>query len=511
MSRSPQADGIASSSGNLRNAVWSIADHLVLPLSLLVATPFFVQRLGVHQYGVWMLVNSVIGVLGALSFGFGDATIKYVAKYRASGNASAVARVVETTLGLYTGLGALTGLACLLLAPVLVERVFRVPAEYQSLANAATRVAGAGLLVRAVESVFLSTVRGFERYDLTARIAILGKAATLVAAILLTALGHDVVAILWATVGVMMLTAAGQGWNVRRLAPQVRWWPHMDPATLREVMGFGVWTWLQGLAGILFAHADRLLVAILLGTTSLTYYTVCVQLAQQIHLVLAAGSAYVFPAVSYLTATRSPDLRRFYLAHSRTVSAIAAGLALALALLGPALLRLWMGAEFAEATGSLLPVLAIGYGLFAANSIVPFFVMNGAGLVREQTVVSLGSGLLAAVLALVLLPYVGLVGAAAARLGDGLLRIGAKIYIQRRLLNLRRDWLSLDTALLFGTVSALFGVTYGSAGVLRLPETWSGLARWGVALSGIAILASAGGLAAWAGLRVYHRHLVPGS
>jgi len=41
-----------------------------------VATPIFVHKLGVDQYGIWMLVNACFGFSGVLAFGLSDATIK---------------------------------------------------------------------------------------------------------------------------------------------------------------------------------------------------------------------------------------------------------------------------------------------------------------------------------------------------------------------------------------------------------------------------------------------------
>src|ERR1035438_6753012 len=46
---------------SLRNSSYSLADYLLLPVLWIVATPIFLRRLGVDQYGIWMLVNTVMG------------------------------------------------------------------------------------------------------------------------------------------------------------------------------------------------------------------------------------------------------------------------------------------------------------------------------------------------------------------------------------------------------------------------------------------------------------------
>jgi len=47
---------------SFRNAGFSSAEYFLLQIMTLVATPFFVSRLGVDKYGIWMLANSVMGL-----------------------------------------------------------------------------------------------------------------------------------------------------------------------------------------------------------------------------------------------------------------------------------------------------------------------------------------------------------------------------------------------------------------------------------------------------------------
>lgn len=49
-------------------------------------TPIMLRLLGQSEYGLFNLANSVIGYLGVLNFGFGNAIVRYTAKYRANGD-----------------------------------------------------------------------------------------------------------------------------------------------------------------------------------------------------------------------------------------------------------------------------------------------------------------------------------------------------------------------------------------------------------------------------------------
>lgn len=46
-------------------------------------TPIMLRMLGESEFGLFNLANSVVGYLGVLNFGLGNAIARYTAKYRA--------------------------------------------------------------------------------------------------------------------------------------------------------------------------------------------------------------------------------------------------------------------------------------------------------------------------------------------------------------------------------------------------------------------------------------------
>src|SRR5450759_3880972 len=110
---------------SFRNASWNCADYMALPLLLLLATPFLVSHLGTQHFGIWMLVTALTGMMGVLNFGLGDATVKYVSAYRARNDLQGVARVVRSTLTMYSLLGATTSVGIIAIAPLLVRHFFK--------------------------------------------------------------------------------------------------------------------------------------------------------------------------------------------------------------------------------------------------------------------------------------------------------------------------------------------------------------------------------------------------
>src|ERR1700690_2397940 len=109
---------------NAGNAFYCIAEYIAQPVSMLVAAPYLVHKLGLSQYGIWMVVSAILGSMGILSTGFGDATVKYVSAYRGQNNPAGVERTIRATLTINTLLGGLFGLLVWVAAPYAVDHIF---------------------------------------------------------------------------------------------------------------------------------------------------------------------------------------------------------------------------------------------------------------------------------------------------------------------------------------------------------------------------------------------------
>ncbi|MGL6323827.1 hypothetical protein ACSZML_12380 [Aeromonas rivipollensis] len=78
---------------SLKNSLFSVGDTLLLPFIMIVATPLFIDKLGVEQYGVWMFINSLVIALSFINIGGADTVIKYVSQYNKTGDVVKIRQV----------------------------------------------------------------------------------------------------------------------------------------------------------------------------------------------------------------------------------------------------------------------------------------------------------------------------------------------------------------------------------------------------------------------------------
>ena len=438
----------------LRSAGWSSIDFIVLPLLWLATTPFFVASLGVDEYGIWMLANALVGFSGVATLGLGDATVRSVAMHAAAGDVPGVREIVRLTSGWCMSLGLVVGALLWVLSPTLAVDVFAVSEASRNSAVDALRMSALAVVVRMSDVAPTAVIQGLERFDLSAKIRIPVSILTMLVNVLLVGMGFPISTLVLSTSGVLALGCICKMIVVKRnLLPGVRFFSTRLLQFPDDLRSFAFSSWLQGLSGILFGQLDRLLVASLLGTRSLSYYSVCVQFSQQIHSLLAQTLSFLLPLASAQHERgASRSIKRIFFTATNLTTLAAVGMGIPVFLLSHEILDLWMGSVFARESAELLRMFVVVFTLLS-TSIVPHYVMNATGYYRLNAILSCSGGIVAALFSLYMIPTFGLLGAAVSRLFTLPLSIAGRTLVHFKVLDDRRWFAALPV---FLPITALF-------------------------------------------------------
>ena len=401
---------------NARNSVYGVIDYVVVILATLLAASYLVRRLGLSQYGLWMLASAVIGSMDSLGSGFGDATIKFVSKYRGRGSRTDVERIIRANLAINGTLGLCVAIFVVLGSKFAITHIFKVEPEQYQLSVHMLQIAGIILLLRSLESVFSNTLRACEQFRRTVTINIVSRALNLMASVLLAFFGHSVLAIISASLIIGLISLSLQIASVRTVCGPIILFPKFDRASFREIFSFGAFSWVQALAGAVFYNADRLVVGALMGTSALGIYAVCVQATQPIHGITTAALNFMFPHISarHEAGERSSLKRLFRLATWANIVLVVV-LSAPLVLFGRQILSIWMGPAFALQAYIVLEWLVCAnacLGLCVASH----YILLALGNARFVAMINVLGGALSLGCIALLIPIYGLPGAAIGRL-----------------------------------------------------------------------------------------------
>jgi O-antigen/teichoic acid export membrane protein len=278
----------------------------------------------------------------------------------------------------------------------------------------ATGIAAAALIwIEQMDNVFSSALKGAELFGNAARVEIFSKTAQILAAALVLYWLPTLPALFVTLLIVAVLRLLVKAIVTKRLLRLGRLSPSLRDSS--EILHFAKWGWLQGIGGVMFGAADRMLIGSMLGASSLAYYSIATQLAMQTHAVSAAGLSVIFPKVSRkLENGGSFSLSQFTKITTAGNLLLSTSFAAALILLGPGFLKFWIGPESAVPTSQILPWLVAAYWILAL-SLVPYYLLLGLGRIRFISMTVIVSGISAVVAAYLAISSLGLIGGPAGR------------------------------------------------------------------------------------------------
>lgn len=413
----------------LASPIWAVLEYGWYPLLLFATTPWFLHRLGTEHYGYWMLLTATVGFGGALNTGTGAATIKAVSSAIGRGESSEVS--VRASLGIaMIGGGALSLIILLTFwfgGSSLLGRMGS-DTELVRLTGAAAALL---LWLEQLDNVASSAMKGAERFGHAARLEIIGKTVQIGLAVLATWRQPTLTALYLALVAGAAIRLGAKLITARCLLRMSHFRPSLRGTS--NILHFARWGWLQGVGGVLFGVADRLLVGSILGAASLAYYAIASQLAMQIHATCAAALSVMFPIVS----RKLEEGDQFPFAKFTKIAVavnfgLASLLSLAFLILGDPLLKMWLGPAKAEPVANILPYLVIAYWLLALN-VAPHYLLLSLGKIRFVAVSNLIAGSALALVIALLAENYGLVGVAIARTFYGVIIMVNFLPLLRRL------------------------------------------------------------------------------
>jgi O-antigen/teichoic acid export membrane protein len=403
---------------HLANAAWGILDYAAYPVGMLLVAPIILHNMGAAQYGVWSVAVALVSMGSIIAAGFGDANIQHVASQRGLGQPDLVLSTVRCMISINLFLG--TALACIawVFAPYAALHIGSSPVTQRDCLWS-LHLASILIWLRTMESVCISTQRAFARYGAAVRISLIARLLSLAAAAGLTYLTRDVAVMLAAAVVVSAVGVWLQFAKLRSLLHAESLWPMLDRAMLKALLGFGLFSWLQAVSGIIFGQADRLFLGISAGAVTVASYALCTQIAQPAYGIVASGLHFVFPHLAEYRMSCTPsELRRSVLTSFGANLLLVIATSLPLAVVGKSLLHAWLGTEaIAGASRLLLPII-IGSALLGM-SVTATYALFALGHVRVVTWINLAGGAVMLALMAYLTPRLGAYGLAMARLSYG--------------------------------------------------------------------------------------------
>lgn len=413
------------------NAVVLTAASNLATLAVTTLTTVLLARLlGPAGNGVYAIAITVVVLASTIgNLGVSAATVHFVAARRFP-----VAGVLGDNLVLGTWLGLLTGATGALFVTVLASRL------YQGVPLSNFFVALVALPFLLTSSYVSSVLTGMQRFRTVNAMNLLGKLCLLVAIVVTAVLAGPTPAAM--LVAFVLAAALGLGIALlaaRRVTEGLRF--ARLPGYRRAALRFGAQAHVGNVAAFLMYRVDVLMVGAMLGARSAGVYAVAVAVAEVLWFISNAASTVLFPRVSSGGDDQDPNLTVLV---TKTVLWVSAVAALGVAAGGERLITTLYSPAFAEAMGPLLALLPGVVALAAARVLAND--VAGRGKPMYNAVAATGALALNIGLNFVLIPQIGVKGAAVASSVAYAVVLAVSILSYHRLSGVRVHLLLVPTA-----------------------------------------------------------------
>lgn len=354
-----------------------VAVNILLGIFL---SPILVRKLGVAQYGVWVLLFSTMDYLRLLDFGFRAAVINRCARYKATQDWTAINETINTAVLYFL----LMSIACCLTALALRDTamgLFNIAPALQPDARRLILIIAVSISARLVFSPVAGALEGFQRFDLINRAYIGALTARAIGSLALLLSGHGLIALGYLVLVVQM---GEDVWNFVSLKHQ---FPLLHFSTrflrreaFRGMFSYGKNSSVMAAANLVSIQAPSTMLGYLSGPTQVAYFALPWRLLMY--------TTEAFSKVAQITASVTADLDArqdsrnvcaIAIATNRNCLALFMPAAIFLSVYAVPLLTVWVSPEMGRASGPLLPMLVVPFLLAGAGQFNSGAVLIGQG------------------------------------------------------------------------------------------------------------------------------------
>jgi O-antigen/teichoic acid export membrane protein len=409
----------------IRNAFSNWLAYAIQIAVVFYTSPKLVHTLGEDRYGVWSLVEGVIGYFAILDFGLSSTVVRFVAKYHAQNEWQRLNRLISASV-LILGVCSLIVVVGACSIAFGFEDPFHLnDSEAANNARWLLVICGLNLAVTFATQAYGGILIGMSKFPTYNGLKTFGVLGWAVAVVVMLDRGYGLVELVAVKACIDCFAQVLMVWRAKRLLPQCRLdFTDINRETIDDVRSFSGSAFLIMMAGAAASHSDAVFIAYFLGLRYVTYYMIAKRLAEYSRSFFQRLYTVLTPVFSSLDAKNENDkICGILLTATRYMLYLAVPLQAGLIYLGKPFITLWMDADLAAFSYPVLVILCMPLA-FRVTQSVASKVLYGTGRLKWLTLVAIAQSVLNVVVSIVLIPHYGIIGCA---LGTTLPSIAASL------------------------------------------------------------------------------------
>lgn len=452
-----------------------VLNYVIIGLNILVGllyTPYMLRCLGQKEYGLYSLVASVITYLTVLDFGFGNAIIRYTAKFRAENKRQEQWEMFGMFLISYSLIGLIAlsiGLGLYLNVDLLFDKTM-TNVELEQ-ARIMLLLLTFNLTVTFPLSIFGSIISAYENFVFQRIINIARIILSTITMICLLSIGYKAISLVITTTTFNILTLViNYVYCKQKLGIQILF-GHIKWSFFKEISAYSFWIFLNAIVERIYWGTGQFVLGTLVGSVAVAIFSVAILLQQMYIQFSAAISSVLLPKITTMVSQNQENVKftNIFISTGRIQAHVLFLIICVFIVFGKTFIELWAGEGYEQSY--------IITAIFFLSLFIPLIQNTGVIILQARNDLKFRSisyviiSILSLIAQIVLTKYYGSVGCAIA-IGGGLL-LGQGLvmnwyYQAKQGLDIQRFWKEIIRISIFPVV-----LTVVATVVLRLIDSTS--------------------------------------
>lgn len=334
--------------------VGAALNYAIIGLNTLVGllyTPYMLRCLGQNEYGLYSLVASVIAYLTLLDFGFGNAIVRYTAKYRSEGKLQEQWEMFGMFLIVYTVIGIMAfsiGLGLYFNVDALFDRTMTVSELGQ--AQVMIMLLIINLALTFPLSMFGSIISAYENFAFQKIVAILRILLSTAVLIVLLHYGFKAVALVVVQT-VFNLSTLFLNWLYCKFKLHIKIkFARFNGAFIKEITVYSFWLFLNAIMDRIYWSTGQFVLGATIGTVAVAIYSVAILLQQMYMQFSTSISGVLLPRITAMVATNNSqkEISDMFIRTGRLQSIVMLFVLSGFVVFGRQFIQLWAGVGYED-------------------------------------------------------------------------------------------------------------------------------------------------------------------
>ena len=332
----------------------AILNYVIIILNTIVGlayTPYMLRCLGQNEYGLYSLVASIIAYLTILDFGFGNAIIRYTAKFRAEGKKREQWEMFGMFLIVYSliGLIAIGGGLGLYFN---VDALFSNTMSDSDLGQARTMMLllTFNLAFTFPLSIFGSIISAYENFVFQRVVNILRIIVSTGVLIFVLAIGYKAVALVVVQTVFNLLTLIINLIYCRHKLKIKIIFGKFDWLFIKEIAAYSFWIFLNSIMDRIYWGTGQLVLGAIAGTAAVATFSIAIML-QQMYLQFSTSIASVLlPRITTMVTNHNSytEISNLFIKTGRLQCSVILFILSGFVVFGKGFIKIWAGDVYVE-------------------------------------------------------------------------------------------------------------------------------------------------------------------